>query len=255
LPFLAIDLYSQSENRDFISLNIGGSDFHLKDEHASPLIFSNTGFAPSIQYYHKGDNNIHYFEASYYRNYLSSTVPDFNTDNWSVKLRYSYLQNISDLRLFKHETKFFVGGSASTFFSKSNYYYFDKYYNMNFTSIWTWYWSHSLDLDMRMEYKVNDGKSLVIDFDLPVISNVSRPKYSPIGDYSYADNDWKIKTFGKTEFFWNNFVPNLSVFYLMAITDHIDLQLSYEFFYARYDEPVPVRQYMNNIRFGLVYGF
>jgi hypothetical protein len=170
-------------------------------------------------------------------------------------LRYSFLQDFSDFKLFKHETRFFAGGSASTFYSKSNYYYLDKYYNMYFTSVWTWYWSHSIDLVLQLEYKIDEGRFLIINLDLPVISNVSRPKYSPSADYSYSDNDWKIKAFGNTEFFWKNFEPNFSILYQTPLIENINFLFSYEFTYARYDKPDPVRQYMNDLRFGIQYGF
>jgi len=51
--------FAQQNEQNYLSLTFGGSDFHLKDEHASPLIFNSIGITPTFQYVHKGDKGGH----------------------------------------------------------------------------------------------------------------------------------------------------------------------------------------------------
>jgi hypothetical protein len=48
------------EVKNYIGGGFGGSDFHIKDLSASPLIFKSTGIAPAFEYFYKGEIDFHY---------------------------------------------------------------------------------------------------------------------------------------------------------------------------------------------------
>jgi hypothetical protein len=244
---------AQEDKRNYLGLSFGGSDFHLKDDHASPLIFSSVGIAPTFQFFHLGDKSRHSLEGSYYYAYLSSSSDNFNTDNWRGRVRYSYVHLISNFEVWNRSFGIFLGGSINSFYNKSNYYY--ALNTSNGISIVSWYWSHSLDLTAQVEYNIAQRESFSMMLYVPVISNVSRPKYSPSGDYNYDENTWKVKAFGETEIFPRNLSVNVLLNYQRVIVGNFDLRLSYEFYYSSYDKPTDMAMYMNNLRAGLFFCF
>lgn len=66
---------------DYVGGGFGGSEFHVKDEHASPMIYSAWGIAPVLQYLHAGEEHRQYAEASFFAAVLSSGPANFRTDN------------------------------------------------------------------------------------------------------------------------------------------------------------------------------
>ncbi len=247
-------LFSQEDERNYLGTGFGGSDFHLKDAHASPLIFSSIGIAPTLQYMHRGEENRQYAEASYYYDNLATTADNFHTVNHRARGRYSYLHAITDIAVWDNDVHLFLGGSVSSFLCHSDYFYlyFPPSYGRTTES---WYWSNSLDLSFQAEYSPAQREFLSAQFFIPLVSNVSRPQYSPSGDYNYTDNDWKFKMFGKSAFLTKNLSLNTFLAYQRPIIGSFNVQLSYEFHYSIYHEPVEIAMYMNNIRAGLFYCF
>jgi hypothetical protein len=253
ITFLAGICPAQRDQRNYVGLGFGGSDFHLKDDHASPLIFSRIGIAPAFQFVHLGDNSRHYLDGSYYFAYLSSSNDHFNTDNWRGRARYSYVQLISNREVWNRNLQIFLGGSITSFYEKSNYYYAAQI--ARGVSIVSWYWSHSVDLAAQVEYNIAQRDFFSMQVYVPAISNVSRPKYSSSGDYNYDENTWKVKAFGETELFPRNLSVNVLLNYQRGLVGNFDLRLSYEFYYSSYDKPADVAMYMNNLRAGLFFCF
>ena len=247
--------FAQEDNRNYLGGSFGGSDFHIKDDHASPLIFSSIGFAPSLQYIHKGDESRHYAEASYFYDYLGTSSDNFHTDNHRGRLRYCYLHSVTNIQVFGNKFGFFLGGSASSFLCHSEYYYLFIPPDFYGKTIESWYWSSSLDISAQLEYNPAPGEFLSVQLFLPIVSNVSRPKYSPSGNYNYIDNDWKFKMFGETKFFPKNFSVNALLTYHRPLIWNFNLQICYEFYYSSYDEPREVNMYMNNVSIGLFFCF
>jgi hypothetical protein len=247
--------FAQDEDRSSLSASFGGSDFHIKDLHASPLLFSSIGIAPSLQYEHKSQEGRHYVEASYYSDYLGTTADDFTTNNHRARLRYSYVHSLMDIDLFSHRLELFLGGSVNSFLCHSNYYFSISNPPSVGRTIESWYWSSSLDLSFRAEYIVSSREFLSAHFYMPVISNVSRPAYSPGGNYNYTENDWKFKMFGETRIVPKNFSLNVLLMYQRPLIGSFNMQVSYEFYYSTYDEPAEIRMYMNNLRAGLAFCF
>ncbi len=246
--------FSQESGRNYLGLSFGGSDFHIKDEHASPLIFSSTGIAPSIQYIYQGENSRVYAEASYYYDYLGTSSDNFHDINHRAEIRCSYLHSIADFEILNKKINVFVGGSIGTFLSHSDY-----------TNIWvastisrtieSWYWNNSFDVSAQLEYNLEPREFFSIKLFIPVVSNLSRPTYSSSGDFNYTDNDWKFKMFGETKFFPAIFSVNTLLTYQRPLIWKLNLQINYEFYYSSYDKPRNINMYMNNLCAGLFFCF
>ncbi len=258
VPFLiilaAVNTFAQTDEKNYIGASFGGSDFHIKDYHASPMIFSSVGIAPSLQYFYRGDESRQYAEVSYYHDYLATTADNFHDTDNRARVRYSYLHSISYFDIINRQIRFFVGGSVNSFLSHSDYYYL-FIPPSNGRTIESWQWSTSLDLSFQLECSSANREFLSAQFFVPVMSNISRPQYSPSGDYNYVVNDWKYKMFGKTVLFPEGFSLNALLVYQRPIWECFNIQLSYEFYYSFYDRPQDIGMYMNNVRAGLLYCF
>jgi hypothetical protein len=242
--------YSQGKN-DLIGLSFGASNFHLIDEHTSPLIFRGTGIAPSVNWQHSGVRNSHYAEGSFYYDNLSSSSDNFSTENFRGRFRYSFLHKTSDsLPVYKH-LDFSFGGSVTSFYSKSDY-YFDMQ-TIWARSIASWYWSHSLDLAVQLNYFFSERNYLGLQIFSPLISNVSRPPYSPSGNYDYERNEWIIKPFGRTVLFPQNFSVNTTMVYQLPVSSKLSIRFIWEFYYMKYTDPDDIGMYMNNFMAGIYY--
>ena len=256
-PFFGLSFimcFAQSSGQNYIGASIGGSDFHISDDHASPLIFSGAGIAPMIQYFHLGDESRQLAEGSYYFDNLATSNQNFHADNWRGKVRCSYLYSIAGRDSAESVVQLFLGGSLGSFFCKSDY---DVNLANQFTlrSIVSWYWSHSLDAAALLEFQSADDEYISLLLSVPLVSNVSRPQYSSSGDYNYNENDWDIATFGKTVLFPNHLSANVLLMYRTVLSPDFSFQISYEFFYSYYKKPKAVGMYMNNIRVGSFFCF
>ncbi|MFZ0455736.1 MAG: hypothetical protein WAM24_18455 [Ignavibacteriaceae bacterium] len=252
--FFSENTFPQTVKRNYIGGNFGGSDFHLLDLRASPLIFGSIGITPSLQYFYRGDKSLHYIDISYFSDNLKTSAENFNTDNQKGRIRYSYLHTVTSFLLFQQNFDLYLGGSASTFLCHSDYYYawIPPGYSRAMES---WYWNSSLDITAQIEFKPGGREFFSLRLFIPVVSNISRPKYSPSGDYNYIDNDWKFKMFGKTEFIPHNFSLNTILAYQRPLIWNFNFQVSYEFYYSAYNKPKDVNMYMNNFSGGLFFCF
>jgi len=242
-------LHAQTYHGDFIGLHFGASNFHIMDGHSSPLIFQGTGIAPSIQYMHIGSEINHIIDGSFYYDNLFTSADNFNTENFRGRFRYSLFCSASHNETAARRFEFSFGGSVTSFYCKSDY-YFDLP-TIRARSISSWYWSHSLDFSTMFNLKLSDRDCIDFRVYIPLVSNISRPEFSSSGDYDYVENDWVIKTFGKTEFFPANFSVNAHMDYRHQLFRRIILQFGYEFYFVTYDQPDQISMYMNNFRLGM----
>jgi hypothetical protein len=219
------------------------------------MIFSAWGIAPVLQYLHAGEESRHYFEASYYPSVLSTGPDNFRTYTWQGRGRYAYLRSIGGFGDPDRPLRLFLGGSLNSFLSRSDYYYFIKPLNGYSSTINSWYWSNSLDAAFQLEYGFAPREFLSLQCFVPILSNVSRPQYSPSGDYSYTENLWKMKMFGRTEFFPKNISCDLLFAFQVPVFWRFNFQVSYEFYFTSYDLPREVKMYMNNARGGVFFCF
>jgi hypothetical protein len=237
--------------KDLIGLSFGASNFHIADEHTSPLIFRGTGIAPSVTWQHTGIRNSQYAEGSFFYDNLSSSSDNFITENFMGRFRYSFLHKTSDSLSVKQRFEFSIGGSLTSFYCKSDY-YFDMR-NIRARSIASWYWSHSLDLAVQLNYFFSERNYLGLQIFSPLISNVSRPPYSSSGSYDYVTNEWVIKPFGRTVLFPQNFSVNTNMVYQLPVSAKLSIRLNWEFYFMNYTDPDDIGMYMNNFRIGIFY--
>ncbi|MGE5458321.1 MAG: hypothetical protein ACM3RX_08190 [Methanococcaceae archaeon] len=245
--------FAQEGEKHFIGGSFGGSDFHLKDNHASLLIFSGMNTTPSFQYYYNGKIDRHYFEATYSFQPLTTLSDNFNTINDLFRLRYSYVHSLSNFKFLDREFVIYGGGSVSTLLSSSNYYQDQQISIPRVKSIRSWYWSHSIDMSFQLVHNLYPRQFFSLQVYIPLISNVSRPQYSPSADLNYPELDWKMKMFGKTAFITDNFSLNSILAFQSPLYWKLNYQLSYEFYFSTYSKPKAVKMFQNSLRAGLFF--
>ena len=254
LPFLLLLIgnpsFAQKKN-DLIGLSFGASNFHITDEHTSPLIFRGTGIAPSINWQHIGVRNSHYAEGSFFYNNLSSSSDNFRTENFRGRFRYSFLHKTSDSISVTRHLEFSFGGSVTSFYCKSDYFF--ELGTIRARAIESWYLSQSIDMALQLNYFFSYRNYLGLQIYSPLISNVSRPPYSSSGNYDYDENDWIIKPFGKTVLFPQNLSVNTNMIYQFPVSPKLSIRFTWEFYYMKYTDPDDIGMYMNNFRLGIFY--
>jgi|SRR5512133_1653213 hypothetical protein len=240
-------LSAQNDDRNSITLSFGGSNLHILDEHANYLIFSGTGIAPALNFYHTTPQGFHQVNGTFYKNKLTASADNFQTELFGGQFRYSYFRNITTSPI-----GFSLGLTLSSVYFKTNYSFSNRVSWLR--AIESWYWSHSAGVafQLRREYNRNE---FTLNAFIPVISNVSRPAYSSSGDYNYESNDWDVKTFGETFFMTGNPGINTQLLYARRLSVRLKLSAEYEFFYSQNKDPELIRLYMNNFRVGLSYCF
>jgi hypothetical protein len=243
---------AQETSQNFLHLGLAASDFHLRDDHASPLIFSKLGVGPLLQYTYEGKDNRHSFTGFYSSAQLTTSNQNFFTENWRGRISYSYLHSVNRFELLDHSCDVYCGASVTSFFCKSDYFY-SLTGQFSGRAISSWYWSHSVDLISQMEFTLGRGELFLASLDVAVVSNVARPGYSPSADYNLTENEWKIKAFGETRVFPHNFSIEFLLVYRRPIISSLCLQLAYEFSSSTYDRPVEIQTYMNSIHTSLVF--
>ncbi len=253
MPALENTAEAQESAGNSLSINFGLSNFHMLDEHATPLIFRGTGIAPSSGFIHTHDRNTHFVAASFYFNKLTSSSDNFRTEVYGGHFRYCYLRTMANTTLLKNRLGISAGVSGTSVLFKSDYMF--RIPTLWATSIESIYWSHSLDVALNLSYDAGERSRFTILLFIPVISNVSRPEYSSSGDYDYEKNDWVFKPFGKTMVIPENLTFNTSISYHRKVSEKVSLNAGYEFYFARCRKPDLVKLYMNNFRIGINYNF
>jgi hypothetical protein len=254
LHFLLFLLVKQSfaqGKEDMIGVSFGAGNFHITDAHSSPLIFRGTGIAPSITWQHTGARYGQNAEGSFFYSNLSSSSDNFSTENFRGRFRYTFLYKTSDTLSVKRGFEFSFGASVTSFYCKSDYYFYIR--SMRARAIASWYWSQSVDLALQLNYFFSDRNYLGLQLNSPIISSVSRPPYSSSGSYDYDENDWIIKPFGTTVFFPGNLSVNTNLFYQAPVSPKLSIRFNWEFYYLNYTGTDDICMYMNNFRVGIFY--
>ena len=246
---------AQQGSWDYVGGGFGGSDFHVRDDHASPLFFGGWGIAPALQFLHAGEGNRQYFEASYSSAVLSADPEYFRAENWRGRARYACLVASGEFTLSGRPLLLFLGGSVTSFLSRSDYYYYIRPLSGYSTSIDSWYWSSSLDAGFRAEYALGEREFLSLQCFFPLVSNVSRPQYSPSGDYSYTENTFKMRMLGRTVVFPKNLSCDILLEFQIPVFWRFNAGLTCEFYYTSFDLPREMRMYMNTARGDIFFCF
>jgi hypothetical protein len=255
IPIRPDFILAQEQRNNILSLSFGSCGLHVLDRIGSPLIFRSIGITPDLQYSHKNEKSIQFAEASYSHNNLKASQDNFNALSNGGRIRFSYMRHAFSIKMPKHNLNIFFGGSANSFFIRTDYNYKIDYNSTTARAITSWYWTHSLDLCAGLEYDTGPVSFISAQFYIPLISNVSRPTYSSSGDYNYTTNQRDIKLLGKTMGFPENLSFDAIINYQKQITPKLNLQVGYEFYFADYINPRTIRLYLSNIRCGLGYRF
>ena len=112
------------KNNDLIGLSFGVSNFHITDEHTSPLIFRGTGISPFSElaaYWCQKQPLCR--RLLFLMTNLSSSSDNFSTENFRGRFRYSFLHKTSDSLSVNKRLEFSFGGSVTSFYCKSDYYF------------------------------------------------------------------------------------------------------------------------------------
>lgn len=251
LVFLNDPLAAQDGIKNSLGVSFGGSNFHVLDEHANQMIFRGTGIAPSLGFYHLNHKNIHIVAGKFYYNNLSSSSDNFRTIILAGNFRYCYLRMLLKSNLPGSQISLSAGVSFNSFFIKSHYEFYRP--ALWATAIKSWYGSHSGDIAIRLNYLSRVNNRFEVLFFMPVISNVSRPAFSPSGDYNYETNDWDAKAFGKIMTVSENLAFNTYFSFNHNFSSRVGLKAEYEFYYTRCRKPDLLKFYMNNLRIGILY--
>jgi len=235
---------------DFIGVSFGGSNLHILDEHATPLIYRGTVILPSLSYDHCSGTSSHTIFGSFHHGFLFAGAENFKTEVIGWDFSYTYLHKIATMH---GGFSFDAGGSVSSFFNKSDY-------SFDVVTFWaknieSWYGRHSVDLCAGIHNNFNSRNYIEATLNMPLVSNIGRPAYSASGDYNYEENDWDISCFGNTSFFPMNFSVKTQVSYSMMISERFFAVADYIFFYSRSIEPQQIRLYSNNFIIGVGYAF
>ena len=102
---------------------------------------------------------------------------------------------------------------------------------------------------------MGEREFLSVQCFFPLLSNVSRPQYSPSADFSYTENVFKMKMFGRTQFFPKNLSCDVEFAFQAPLLWKFNGEVRYEFYYASYDLPREMKLYMNNLRGGVYFCF
>ena len=246
-------ILAQGKRKNSIGIAFGGSNFHILDKHATELIYSGTGIAPSIIFSHLGQKNNHIVEGKFYFNNLHTTSDNFKLLINTGHLRYTFLRILLTKNLFSNPFYLSAGASACSFYSKYDYRFYLQSIWAN--SIESWYGSQSADVVINISYFPCENHYLEISLFMPILSNVSRPAYSASGDYDYKKNDWEIKPFGNNQLISENFVFNTKIGYTYDLKNRLSFKAEHEFFYARNQYPDRLKLFMNNFRMVIIYNF
>ncbi|RPI18126.1 MAG: hypothetical protein EHM58_06820 [Ignavibacteriae bacterium] len=242
-------IYSHAFSQDTtakhsLQLIVGLSDFHVRDEFASSLIYRNTNFAVEGEYMIKTDKSIQSFQLAGYNAVLKTNLEKYDAENFRVSFRYNYLHNISKYKIWGNDLNIFLGGGG---YSLLNFSQYNEYISEYGVLTESWYWVHSAEVSAFANYNTGSN-NLGFAADFSLISNVSRPQYSYIpGTYRYSH----INPFGKMEVFWNNPSVHIKIIYGYQLSSRFQILAQYNFQYSYFDEPRIIGLYMNNFLTGV----
>jgi hypothetical protein len=244
--------YAQNSNRNSLDINFGISNFHIVDDLATELVFRGNGIAASLRFTQVRNMSLHGGEASYFHSMLTTQAENFSTENFKGRFHYGYYFKTIAGPVFNKQVELYLGGSFTSLFCSSDY-YFDKA-SIQARATASWYWSHSLDVGALLDFHLSERNLVRFQVYMPFISNVSRPVYSSMGDFDIEKNDYVIKPFGKTSFFSDNLSVTNHLLYRYCF-EKFYMQAGWEFCYIKYKDPSVIKMYMNNFRLGAGFNF
>jgi hypothetical protein len=242
---------SRSKNipKNFISISFGLSDFHVRDELASPLTYSGLGIASCLQYVRKCGESNHFFEFTAYYSNLKTNYETYYAPNLRLGFNYNYLHNLLSVKSKQNHFIINAGGGIFSFLSYSRY----SAHIVPNIFMNRWIFTHSLEISSLFEYIFYSSNNFQVQLSFPVISNVSRPAYIDPPDNSGLTEP--VKIFGTTVFYSDNLILKLKIKYMHEFKEWFDIFAQFDFQYTSYDVPRRISMYMNNFLVGTYFKF
>ena len=251
--FLLLTNFSllQSQNPDSsknvrindFSASIGLSDFHIRDERASPLTFRGQGIMFNVSYGRTGENHKHLLDFLINTDMLNSDFGEYYSFGIRGYARYNYYYRVVNSNRRDNRFNIFIGGGLSTFLNCS--FFFEKSYpeqvSNNLAN--TWYFVHSIEISVLMDYKYKGKNIFELRLFQPLVSNISRPPYSIA--WSTPNSTGLFNLIGNNSFFWEYSNIQLKLMYQRLINEWLNLSFDYYFQYSSYPQPRQLNFYSN----------
>src|SRR4030095_241515 len=104
--------------KNLIGISIGLSDFHVREEMASPLTYWNNGITACLEYIRVGDNYKHQIELDGYYSKIKTVYEEYYAHNSRAGFRYSYLHKFLSLNTSTN-LNLYAGGGGYSFINLS----------------------------------------------------------------------------------------------------------------------------------------
>ncbi len=228
---------------------LGIGDFHIRDRYLSPFTFRGVLFASKVFYELKNENDRHTAEVFFSTGGIESGKPGADASQYAGSLSYSYVRIVERFGVGGRPLEFGLGAGLSTFVTYTNFAAVDG----------GGYLSHSLNLLLRGEYRLEERRSVSVQLSMPTVRIVTRPDNGHhFSEFNNAidQNFSRGLTKGRLELPWENLVLLGECEYRQSLGASLDLHCSYWFSYAASDRPDPILsmgQYMNRLLVGLVW--
>ena len=248
LFILIINSFSQLP-QNTISLSGGISDFHMKDERISDVIFRGDLYNIRSSYNHITENYIHDVKIDIGIGKVESIIKEYDVSQYNGEISYTLFKFIKQVS--NNSFNSFAGLGINSSFLTS--YILTPGYITNFCE-WTWYWKNSLDISLLEKINLYKNNFLEVCINIPVIKFITRPEYSN----NVINNDPNIYHAlkrSKFSFLTNNFVIGSEIVYRNVISSKFDLHLIYNFNYASTINPVNMEMFSNNFTAGVTWKF
>lgn len=237
------------ENRKYLGLNLGLSDYHNKDLMLSPLIYRGSNFYFDLFYQLKKEKTLQTLEISSSVGDVNSNIPYHTQIGVRAHLGYGYSRQITTVETKGIPILIFLGGFIKTYADMS----FPDNYDNGAMLV-----AYSMNLHASALSSFDDRHSLLWDLQVPAISYVVRLPYAGF-DEEVQENATKplklVTKNGQVVSLGDYFMFNTRLNYFYSLSERWSFLVKYQFFYHRFDEPRKTRSFSNNYSVGLVHKF
>jgi hypothetical protein len=100
-----------------VTLSFGMSDFHIRDDLGTPLIFRNNGLNGSLSYDHSKHNYKQALDIEFYQAGLNSKFDEYHADNYRLSIGYDFYKKLFTYR----KLNIYGGGGLYSFINFLRY--------------------------------------------------------------------------------------------------------------------------------------
>ncbi len=240
-----------------LGINIGLSDFHVKDAFLSPAVFSGTMFLSDLSYTLRAGSNLHSVEVSFTRGHPTSDIQPRDVTQYLGYVSYGFTHVVAGLDAWGHPLEISFGGGISTSLGNTDMYSVDTQANYVFADQ-SWYWSHAVNIEFRSDYMFSERRQLSARLSVPVVQLVSRPEnghYFNSSNIDVSRNFLNAAKQGRLKFPWNDVAAAAKLVYIQPVSESFNVLLTYDFRYFSADRPLGMGMYMNNFLAGIAWEF